>query len=314
MPYWFHKFWGMGATTGGSASVICLVEKRMRSRRLPGETFQEVRMTRLAQAIIGVSLLFFMIAVSGTGESHGAPEKNGKGPRYDGKPLDRTVTSLPPNYPGHDIVSIYEGLVGASPSGTESKSANLRDEPQPPSLQGPFALVCGQPTQEQAVREIRVAYNEDRQIMSVTFLPLTAFSSSLVHRSIIVFREVKGPEETLQHLNASGLKIAVKTYREQHYGVASDSVLHLSTDIYLKMTPQEARDSRDYIGVLLVCRIKPTGDPPELTLLESSLSYATVALPVETFYFQHLVGVELLEIWIFNRKTGAVYLKKQMEG
>lgn len=80
------------------------------------------------------------------------------------------------------------------------------------------------------------------------------------------------------------------------------------------MTPQEAADSKDHIGVLLVCRVKPTGDPPESTLLESSLSYATAASPVETFYFQHLVGVELLEIWIFNKKTGAVYLKKQMEG
>ena len=302
------------AAIGGSATLICRVEKRMWKRRLPGETFREVWMTRLAQAIIGVSLLFFMIAVSGTGESYGAHEKDGKGPEYDRKPFDRRVTSLPPNYPGHDIVPIYEDLVSASPSGTEPKSANLRDEPQRSYPQGLFALVCGQPTQHRAVRETRVAYNEDRQIMSVTFLPLTAFSSSLVHQSIIVFREVKGPEEKLQTIGASGSRALVKTYYEQQYGVASDSVLHLSTDIYLKMGPQEARDSRDYIGVLLVCRIKPMGDPPELTRLESSLTYATVASPIETFYFQHLVGVELLEIWIFNRKTGAVYLKKPMEG
>jgi hypothetical protein len=282
-------------------------------RVFPGETFREVWMTRLAQAIIGASFLFFMIAFSGTGESYGAHEKDDKGLKYDTKPFDRTATSLPPSYPGHDIVSIYEGLVAASPSGTESKSANLRDEPQRSYPQDLFALVCGQPTQDQAVRETRVAYDENRQIMSVTFLPLTAFSSPLVHQSIIVFREVKGHEEKLQTMDASGSKALVKTHYEQQYGVVSDGVLHLSTDIYLKMGPQEAHDSRDYIGVLLVCRIKPVGDPPELTLLESSLSSATAASPVETFYFQHLVGVELLEIWIYNKRTGTVYLKKPME-
>lgn len=173
-------------------------------------------MKRLAQAIIGVSLLIFIVAVSGTGESYGPHEKVDKGPKYDRAPFDRKATSLPPNYPGHNIVPIYEGLVGASPSGMESKLADLRGESQRSFPQGLFALVCGQPTQDQAVKETKVAYNEDRQIMSVTFLPLTAFSSSLVHRSIIVFREVKGPEEKLQTMDASGSTALVTTYYEQH--------------------------------------------------------------------------------------------------
>jgi hypothetical protein len=266
---------------------------------------------------IVVFLLSFtaVLVISGKQEAFaGSDDQSGGGRRYDTKLFDRKIKKLPPGYPGHDIVKIYEGLAEAPSSVAEPKSA--KSHPKKPKRQYPrelFALVCGQPTEGEAVKETTVRYDTDRRMMAVTFLPLTARSPSLMHRSIVVFREVSGPEETLETLDESGSTTVVKTYYEQHYGIASDGILHLSTDIYLGMAPRETRELRDRIGVLLVCRLKPMGDPPQLTRLESSLAGANATLPVETFYFQHLVGVELLEIWFYNKETGAVYLKKPMK-
>jgi hypothetical protein len=265
---------------------------------------------------IAITVLFIAMALTTCGRlgASGEQEKQTDQQKRDTGPFDRNIRRLPPGYLGHDVVPVYERLAKAFPPKTELEPAEAyRKRLKTSYSRDLFAFVCGQPTQDQLIKETRASYNTDKQIMSVTFLPLTGFSSPLAHRSIVVFKEVKTPKEEPAIKNASGDKAIVQTYYEEHYGVASDDVLHLSTDIDFKISPQEARESRDHIGILLVCVIKPIGDPPEYSLLESSLSCATMASPIETFYFQHFVGVDLLEIWVFNKETGTVYVKKRMQ-
>jgi hypothetical protein len=269
---------------------------------------------RLIYITISVLLIAITLATYGRHEALGKQEAHKEHQMHDTKPFDRSMIRLPPGYLGHDIVPIYETLAKAFPPETGWEPADAyRKRLKTSYSHDLFAFVCGQPTQDQLIKETRASYNADRQIMSITFLPLTGFSSSIVHRSIIVFKEVKTVNEEPDPKNASGADAIVKTYHEEHYGVASDSVLHLSTDIHFKISPQEALESRKHIGILLVCKIKPFGNPPEYSLLESSLSCPTTTSPIETFYFQHFVGVELLEIWIFNKETGTIYVKKQMK-
>lgn len=85
---------------------------------------------------------------------------------------------------------------------------------------------------------------------------------------------------------------------------------HRERKIIFKIIPEEARDLKANVGILFVCKIRPYGETPVHTFTNFYHTNPTMDSPTEFSYNQLFINANLYEIWIFNKKSGAIYAKE----
>lgn len=252
---------------------------------------------------------------------------------YSTKPFDIKATALPFGYTGHDIIALYNRLSKAFPpkgeyESTEEYHRRLRGEY--PNETFAFLIenvstaisASYDPDDQNMLIKINAdgARNHDgfRERMSKSESPSSHYDLISAYETVIKVRHIRGASEKYMARNKMGAKTVVTKLTGKEYGIGLNNKglfampgysITRTRNITLKIPPEEARDLKSNLGILLICRVRPWGDPFAYSFRSVYHSEPTMNSPTELSFSQYFVNVDLLEIWIFNRRTGTVCAK-----
>jgi len=242
--------------------------------------------------------------------------------KYETKSFDTKVTSLPTNYLGHDIVALYQQLTKEFPPKDEFESTEAYGKRLKVGYpQDIFAFVIDEAFLVDTYG-IDISYNADEQRMVVEIKGERPDEyNPYDEETVILTKGIEGKKETYVGTNKFGVEKIVTKYHCKHYGIFPvNKKLFLDKEysvpirgplkISFKISSEEARDLKTNFGTLLICKIKLSGNPLAYTFQHNEYIGATIDTPTAVDTERFFVNAELIEIWVFNSKTGTVFTKK----
>lgn len=243
---------------------------------------------------------------------------------YSENPLDLTIATLPANYHGHDPEDLYRRLnarKGREAKGefetTEAYRARVQSEATKPilgTLNTSSIFAC-----EIATR--MATYDADRQVMHVTTSLFHVFEGLMgkankEKRSLVCKRISK--RDSYIGTNAYGASVEVTKSTHYEYGLAVGNYFHfpIRTEQFkslgsyeqelfafdLKMDPTTAMKTKENLRLLAIFKLQPP-----FTLEGSLYLKPTFDSPLEFFTWYLYINAELLEILLYDAKTGEIF-------
>jgi hypothetical protein len=286
--------------------------------------------------LIAVLALFLFASTNSTKAQTTIPgpgESIAEGPvAYPGGPaysVGAFTGSIGPHYLGHDLQTIYSVLESRlSPRGEYEKTSEYQErlrramiEPIVGELRpsGLFAFVF-RPTRGSDIEMPTLHYDADREEMIVNVNSVEdnrqypdnregEYSRAIIWMSASSSRSYEGS-------NAFGATAEVTSINGERYALLFDqstrqfmsdvenNKLSTSGEVRFHLSVDEARDLRDRLRVLIVCRIK---EPPVTN--GSAYNQPTISDPTEIAIKDNYLHVALDSIWVFDDETGKVYAK-----
>jgi hypothetical protein len=248
-------------------------------------------------------------------------------PKSAAKSFDLAADRLPPGYQGHDIETLYQALRKAfPPKGEFETTEEYHKRLQSKHFDGIYAF-----RYDDFGGDIW-QYDADKQLITLRIpfqrefkLEMTGdyFAGEVMTtNSIKYYRKQKG---SYQAQNAFGVQVTVKRIEVTEYGFAvvnsSELTLDPSADrdvtmmggkdyvVALTATPKDARILKKTLALLFLCQVKPRTGSPAYIIEERTTKRPTIDSPYEGETIDRLVFVELLQIWVYDTKTGEIYAK-----
>lgn len=238
--------------------------------------------------------------------------------QFDQHPFNPNTESLPPAYKGHSCEFITARLrvkktlkdEFETTSAYESRVATLAAEPlySDVSAQSIMAFVPSNPL-------LTATYDADTQTMLVDYSPLGGSirrDSSTFIKSTMITTELL-EKSTYFGSNSFGSKVSVTRYRARACAVAwtnvfsFGSIKELPKSFSFTVPAQEAKSAKDSLAVLFVAQ-------PKAPFYAEYSDYAkpTIDHPTELVYSGDSLLADALEVWIFDKRTGKVFIKSPL--
>jgi hypothetical protein len=218
--------------------------------------------------------------------------------------FNQALEKLPSLYKGHNIVAVYDALIGSRPEKSEFETTE-RFEKRLSAHRAMFEgrVYAFRMEDTDGLHFTSPKYNADTQTLSVN---ITSRTSAFMIGQLI---HLKNEYQTRTSIgqNAFGTKVRITTLSGYEYylaclnGVPATVDLPLGSSIAQRIKPQ--------VDVLFVCRIK-ANSVGKLIGGDFDTKEATFSSPYAKDIKQLRVYFELLSIWVYNKATGEI-LKKQ---
>lgn len=236
---------------------------------------------------------------------------------YASSELDRTLEKLPPNFKGHDIALVYSALEERK---KQSEKSEFETTEQWHQRQETLLLkpIIGRMTTGSiwgvVIVNVRPVYDADNQVLQV-YVPLDEMLSSGRWASNFRSMEAKFESTDSSYVGTNGFG-AIAEVDNSHFTthhVAFGNAQAFDTAEYefqaqvrvrVPSGPDAARQMKPEVSALAVCRLTA----PFTTSTYFS-DRATVSHPYATQHQENYVITELLEVWIFDRKSGVIHAK-----
>jgi len=221
---------------------------------------------------------------------------------------------LPPGYKGNNIKNIYERLQQKIPTkGQFEKTEEYEKRVQGVKINEVYAFSVED--------ELKIEYSPDNENLEVDIRLLHIqndddFTNYLKNKFISV-KESSVKATSYVASNAFGAKTVVRKFSGIIYGVYAVNSLRedpywvvpvfLNLDVGLKVA--EAKKHMNSLKVLLIGVPRLYGDPLKFAFKGKYLAKPTFDDPVEFSYGVRGLNVEIVEIWLYNFKTGNIVKK-----
>ncbi|MCC6502247.1 MAG: hypothetical protein IT362_03805 [Deltaproteobacteria bacterium] len=243
-------------------------------------------------------------------------------------PFDINAEKLPPKYKGNDIVKLYSNFVKRAPLEKNEFETTEEYEKKIASvtLDAIYAMKFDMDTSRRS--EI-YPYDADTNKFKIQLTTETlSFSSFEDRRGSFVVKEMNKRSESYVASNAFGASRLVKGYVATQYGVAlvneddfgSDDHGTRTVNVEIDVSIDKAKQLKDNIGILLLCKpslYKSNAERKykgnDLIFEKSDYFGGTMNVPISHYYDQKYINVEVLAIWIYDFRTGMIFLKKQLK-
>jgi hypothetical protein len=251
--------------------------------------------------------LISLIALLCTSTILAEPSKN-QPKKFEFSP---SIEQLPPKYPGDnpDIVSLYnklKELFAPKDNFETTKEYSARIENANSSVKNSIYVFTGQ------TLITGIKYNADQGILSYDFNIL--FTTPLIN----ILNDFK-KEGSYIASNAMGATVEVEKYTFKTYELEmSDSSLAAIHDLSfsLELPPLEAKKliTENDLGFVYLCKLRSSAP--------NSYSYTcsnyfkltpTITSPMDADNYNFTINEIINEIWIYNRTTGKIYQKYNLQ-
>jgi hypothetical protein len=260
-------------------------------------------------------------------------KKAGKKPqeniaKYDTNQFDLGAEQLPKDYLGHDLEKLYSELEQKFPKKTEFETKETyKKRLHSSSYQGIYAFTVQSP--------ITSKYDPERKQLQIDIQASGKYNpdqeQEIYRKQIydrdgeacITVKSLNVGSKTYTGTNRFGATVDVKQYQLLSYGIALVNKQRLERDQYsgrgrriafnLMLEPEEAKGLKENLGVLVICRLKPSGVPEMYTFRSAGGIEPTIKTPLEVIESERLIYADLIEVWIYNRKSGAILSKRKIE-
>lgn len=212
--------------------------------------------------------------------------------------------NLPPNYKGDDFQKVYSRFFKTIFGKNEfEKTADYKKKMQAINQNEIYAFQIAEKD------SLQIEYDADEEMLRVKIdaiyvteiTPITKFIDFIV----LTTKNKKASSYVGQ--NAFGAKTLIKKHEGDKYGVRIVSNSQSSYSISLGLSPNEAKKQKNNISALIIC--KPYIADDTLAFVGGYYNEATFSNPIEISYTASGINIELLEIWLYNFKTGGILHK-----
>ncbi len=234
-------------------------------------------------------------------------------------PIDPAAVRVATGFRGHDIEKVYASLLDA-----EGKRYKDQFETTPQYRERiqrlAAAPILGQLNRTSiyafAVKTIVEGYDADGESLTVKvsiqtdMLPASAFHNGYM---AIYSRGSNITKSSYVGTNAFGVTVPVEVIANQYYYIAFRSSVGLEIQgngvwrdylFRLHMPISEARDAKDKLAAVAVCRLVPP-----FTDSYTGEQKPTISNPKqETSYYKY-ISVDLLDVWLYDITTGKILQK-----
>jgi len=227
------------------------------------------------------------------------------------KSFDTSITVLPKEYKGDDIVSMYNYLSNKYPSKDEYETKEAFESRINSNI--PKAIFAFVRDRVDGIRwsKERLEYNPETETMTID-IPEDISGRGIDKREIIKIKRIGNTRKDLIGKNIFGGEVNGSFYKADDYGVCTDS----NRKIRIKENPEEARVLKQDYGLLLICKISPNMKTETairgVTGKGLDTKAATMDWPTLIVVRNHFIFVSIMEIWVFNKKTGYIYFKDKL--
>lgn len=220
---------------------------------------------------------------------------------------------LPPSYKGHDIEHIYmiffQTLLG---KGEFEKTEDYKKRLQAVNLDDVYAFRV---TNKDG---LNLKYDPDNELLHLEIDTLTV--NQIMPRiedidSFIVLKTTSKKISSYVGSNAFGAKKQIKKYDAQKYGVhvlkmQSQPQPQLYDSLDFNLSISDAKKYKDNLNALIICR--PYIKDDTLAFVGGYYAEPTFKVPIGISYAVSGINIELLEIWIYDFKTGKILHKESI--
>ena len=235
------------------------------------------------------------------------------------KSFDTNITVLPKGYKGDDIASIYNFLSNKYPQKDEFETKEAYESRINSTM--PTVVLAFVRDRANGLRWDNdwLEYNPETELMTIN---IHTNPSSRIRRSpnIIKIKRTEVINKSFIGQNAFGAKVKGSLFKAIDYGIYPDGGYRKIT---FSVKPEEGRVLKQDYGLLFIGKISPTDKMgylyfnPSTNLREIINSgvdseSATISSPYEIWDRNRFISLNLMEIWVFNKKTGYIYFKDKL--
>ena len=132
----------------------------------------------------------------------------------------------------------------------------------------------------------------------------------LVVTKIFIIRDLGLKRRSYFGSNVFGVTVKVKEASEVQYTIKPISLGSSINSIKLKINKLSDEFNKENIGALFICKAIRWNNC-YMTMSGGGKS-PTISSPSAYYHVVYNINVELYEVWIYNQKTGEIYLKQKM--
>lgn len=230
---------------------------------------------------------------------------------FSSVPFSRDVSVLPPGYRGHSLRDLFLKMLPPEPKGEFETTAQFQARvAKAVAPAGVYAFIL-----DNELAGPRVQYDADAQRFEIKVLEdfgvIRGNKRDASVRAITVNRSRR--ERSYEAGNAFGAKVDVTEVAYTSYGLVIDGpppgIGPEREHVFSVPVPvSEAQKVKGGLSVLFVCEPHPAAFPATFGGSETT-GAPTIATPFQSTTDYSYVRVQLLDVWVFDRNTGRVYLR-----
>ena len=222
--------------------------------------------------------------------------------------INKISSRLKPNYRGDEFQQLYVKSFASLLSKKEfEKTADYKKRLAAINLDRIYAF------QFAAKQYFQITYNADTEMLefNVDGLSIIEHKPKMLEtiRSFLVLKTTNKKESSYIGSNAFGAKKVIRKYEANLYGLQVVKNSQSEYKMSLHMSPNEAKKYKDNLTVMIICR--PFIKDDTLAFLGSSYAEPTFSAPIEVNDAVAGINVELLELWLYDLKSGKLLYKKK---
>ncbi len=244
-----------------------------------------------------------------------------------GMPLmsfDPSVTRLPANYTGTNIISVFHKLHKEIPEKNELETQESFNKRVADTIPKDFYAFVKDNDNNQNRRgewdHFRSLYNPETQMMVGIYAPVTGrydfdpYGDELETHVNVMIKRSSQTHAVINKSKSLGVKVKVSNNRADDYGLTlTNDNAHIKREILFFMSPEDARLSRNDIALLILSKIAPHGKSWRVTRESVDSENPASSTSQEYHKVEHFVYAKAYELWVFNKKTGVVYAMEVIE-
>lgn len=220
-----------------------------------------------------------------------------------------TLTPFQAKYKGDEIVKEYHRLTKQFPPKEEfEKTEDYKKRAL--SEEKEFYFV-----QETTKFEPTITYNADTENLNISMLMLktSKFMSSTDEKDYkpVKIYTLNKPKKQYVGQNAFGTKVIVDKYSDDCYGIAIKNYSFEKLDFNIKVDPATAKElvTRNAMKIAWHCKI-PSESSSRITTKATYHASPTIDLPTSITENYYLIVADILDISVFDEKTGKIYYRQ----
>lgn len=205
---------------------------------------------------------------------------------------------LPKGYVNDDIVQLYEYLRKNYPprKDDEKKDAYLKRIEEPLRKNKYTFANVAYPDMKSYVYD---RYDTTQEMVRI---------SKAIDDEGLTIKRIKKKEYDYVAQNIFGAKTIVHGISEDRYGIYAINDKDLINYIYIKMPSEKRTELKKNFGIIFVCELKKIGEN-SYTKQTVGAKQATFSSPISMSFLNKFIYVEIIEVVVYNNKTGEVYYK-----